>query len=326
MAGSLLESDAFGLSPASRTLASIVVPAFNEGPDLTAHLEALAHFLATCEAPYDFEVLIVDDGSADDTYETAQRVSQRFPNMRVVRHPINRGLGSAIRTGFVFALGSVIVTYDSDMSYRPEIITELLSELDRMDADLALASPYMRGGSVVGVPWVRRVMSREANRFLSFATNGRYATVTCMVRAYRAKFFRDVETSEERMEINPELFFKAMKRGARIVEIPARLEWSAERARTHSGVNVARTLKQIGRTLQYGVEYRPAVLLALPGILPGVLPLVIAICVLMRLDLKTIGIVTLVTMIIQNTSLALFAGQLGVFARNTMKRASKGGR
>ncbi|MGZ5256070.1 MAG: glycosyltransferase family 2 protein, partial [Vulcanimicrobiaceae bacterium] len=167
----------------SQPLATVVIPAFNEGPGLAENLEVLLQFLASCGGPY--EVLVVDDGSTDETYEVAQRLAASHENLRVLRHVTNLGLGAAIRTGFAFAHGSVVITYDSDMSYHPEIIPGLIIELENSNADLVLASPYMRGGAVANVPWLRRVLSREANRFLSFATNGRYATITCMVRAYR---------------------------------------------------------------------------------------------------------------------------------------------
>jgi glycosyltransferase involved in cell wall biosynthesis len=311
-------------SSALRPLITVVVPAFNEGPALAEHLQRLLRFLERLETQHDYEVLVVDDGSLDETYDRALKVTSQNENLRVARHVTNRGLGAAIRTGFAFARGSVVVTYDSDMSYRPEVIPQLLDALEENQADLVLASPYMRGGSVANVPWLRKLLSREANRFLSFATNGRYATVTCMVRAYRMEFFRNIQTREDRMEINPELFFKAVKRGAVICEVPARLEWSSERARARAGINIRKTLEQIGRTLRYGVGHRPAVLLALPGIMPGVLPLVVATAVLMHLNLKTIAVVTAITMIIQNSSLALFAGQLGVFARNVRRRVRHG--
>jgi glycosyltransferase involved in cell wall biosynthesis len=318
MAVSFLNNSSDGLPPCLHPLVSVVIPAFNEGPALAEHLIVLLGSLA--ESLYEFEVLVIDDGSADNTYDVAQRIAAQYPSVRVFRHTSNKGLGAAVRTGFAAATGSIVVTYDSDMSYSPRIIPELLAELDHSNADLVLASPYMRGGSVSGVPLLRKVLSREANRFLSFATNGRYATITCMVRAYRVEFFRNIDICEDRMEINPELFFKAIKKGARVTEIPAALQWSGERARSHSRINLSRTWKQIGRTLHYGVAHRPAVLLALPGILPGVLPLIVATCVLLHLNIKTIALITLVTMIIQNTSLALFAGQLGAFAHTVVKR------
>jgi glycosyltransferase involved in cell wall biosynthesis len=303
-------------------LASVIVPAFNEGPALSVNVAALLEFLACSEGAYQYEVIVIDDGSSDETYAAALECMQMYAHLRVVRHGVNRGLGATLRTGFAFAEGMVLIPFDSDLSYGVSIVPELLSELERWRADLVLASPYMRGGRVVNVPFLRRFLSREANRFLSFATNGKYATATCMVRAYRAEFFKDLKISEDRMEVNPELLFKAIRAGAVIREVPARLEWSKQRATAARPVSAGRTLKQVGRTLQYGIAHRPAVLLALPGILPGVLPLVVAALFFFHASLKTIAIVTLCTMVIQNASLVLFAGQLAVFGRNVLRRPS----
>lgn len=304
----------------SRPLASIVVPAYNEGPEITGNLAALVRCLSQTPGPYDYELIVVDDGSTDDTFAAASATPslQQVP-LRVVRHTTNRGLGCSVRTGFAFAQGTVVVVYDSDLSYSPEIIPRLLGQMNRNGDDLVLASPYMRGGKVSNVPLLRRFLSREANRFLSFATNGRYATLTCMVRAYRLAFFRALDSREERMEINPELVFKALKSGARVSEIPAVLKWSTGRARSRAGIKLGRTIRQIGRTMSYGIKHRPAILLALPGIVPGVLPLLLAIMLLLHLSLSTIATITLITMIIQNTSLALFAGQLAIFGRNVLR-------
>lgn len=305
----------------SKPLASIIVPAYNEGRALTANVVVLERCLSHAQTGYEHEIIVVDDGSTDDTYQNALALSEQMGCLRVIRHAVNRGLGCAIRTGFGIAKGSIAVVYDSDLSYAPDIIPRLLSHIDRNACDLVLASPYMRGGKVLNVPFLRRFLSREGNRFLSFAVNGRYATVTCMVRAYRLAFFKTIDSREARMEINPELFFKALAHHARIEEIPAALVWSAERAKSRARMNLVAAAKQSWRTMRYGIAYRPAVLLALPGILPGVLPLVVAIAALLRLDLRTIAAITLVTMIVQNTSLALFAGQLAMFGRNVLRHA-----
>lgn len=303
----------------------MVVPAFNEGSDLARNLETLLRFLANERGPYQYEIIVVDDGSSDETFAIAQELTSSHENLRVFRQLTNRGLGAAIRTGMEAARGSVVVLYDSDLSYEPKIISRLLDAQASYDADIVLASPYMKGGCVTGVPWVRKQLSREANRYLSFATNGRYATITCMVRAYRREFIRTIECTEDRMEVNVELLFKALKRGASVVEIPAHLKWSNERARSRSRLNPRRTVVQIWRTLCYGVAHRPSVVLAIPGIAPGVLPLIVALCLVLHLSLKTTGLITLVTVVIQNTSLAFFAGQLAVFGRNVYRRRASEG-
>lgn len=307
---------------AARPLASIVVPAYNEGSQLVSNVALLARYLTENAGSYDYEIIVIDDGSTDGSCEalTAGPAGEHV-SLRVARHASNRGLGCAIRTGFAVARGCVAVVFDSDLSYAPGIIPRLLTQMDRTGDDLVLASPYMRGGRVSNVPLVRRLLSREANRFLSFATNGRYATVTCMVRAYRLEFFRSLSSNEERMEINIELLLRALAGGARVSEIPASLRWSCERASSRGGINIKRTLRQIIRTMGYGVAYRPALLLALPGIVPGTLPLAVAIAFLFHLDLAAIAAVTAITLAVQYASLALFAGQLAVFGRNVVRKS-----
>lgn len=304
-----------------RPLASIVVPAYNEGSQLVNNVALLARYLAANSGSYDYEIVLVDDGSTDRSYEAiAADTRMGGVPVRVVHHASNRGLGCAIRTGFSVAQGSVAVVYDSDLSYAPDIIPRLLSQMDDNGDDLVLASPYMPGGKVSNVPFLRRVLSREANRFLSLATNGRYATLTSMVRAYRLDFFRSLPSSEERMEINIELLLRALAAGARVSEIPAPLCWSTVRSAARGGIDIRRTLRQIARTMWYGIVYRPALLLGVPGIMPGLLPLVVAIALLLRLNLATIAAITVVTVIVQYASLALFAGQLAVFGHNVLHK------
>ncbi len=294
---------------------TVVVPAYNEGPGLADALQAMATYFASHGGTYEFSYLIVDDGSDDPTYAVAEAFARRCSRTRVLRHPVNRGLGSALRTAFANVRTDFAVVLDADLSYSPATAMKLIDALATERADIALASPYTLGGSVLNVPGLRRVLSREANRFLSLATNGRYATLTCMVRAYRVSALRRLEFRGDRMAAIVEMLLCALQQNMRVVEVPATLEWSDARRNGGRRVNIARIARQIAATVLLGCRYRPALWFALPGLFPGLLPLVVALLLAFHVSRSTLAIATTATIVVQYTSLALFTGQITAFVR-----------
>ncbi|TAM74943.1 glycosyltransferase family 2 protein [bacterium] len=299
--------------PARLPLVSLVVPAYNEGATLAANLTTIAECLEPHRARYDFELIVVDDGSTDGTYLAASRFADGRSDTLLLRHESNRGLGAALRTAFSRARGTYIVTLDSDLSYRPACAISMLEALVEQEADLVLASAYMPGGSVANVPWQRRVLSREANRFLSLATNARVHTLTCMVRAYRASIIEALDMSADGMEVNPEMIFAALRMGAKIIEIPAHLAWSPERTRGTARLTIRRACAHTLGVLRTGFAYRPALWLGVPGLIPGLLPLTVLVLLLLRVSPAAFAAVTLVVLVVQYASIAILAGQTTVF-------------
>jgi glycosyltransferase involved in cell wall biosynthesis len=138
---------------------------------------------------------------------------------------VNQGLGQALRTAFDAALGDYVVVVDLDLSYSPDHIGRLLDRIEETNAAMVVASPYMPGGSIGNVPWLRKVMSVWANKFLSFASKRSLATLTGMVRVYDAEFLRLLNLRSRGMEINPEIVHKALLLMSQIEEIPGHLHW-----------------------------------------------------------------------------------------------------
>lgn len=300
------------------TSVTVVVPAYNEGASLASSLVYIADYYAMyAQSGYEFTYLIVDDGSSDQTYEAACTFAKWRKNVTVLRHESNRGLGASLRTAFDFIATDFAIVLDADLSYTPATGMELLEALERENADIALASPYMRGGSVHNVPRVRSVLSREANRFLAFAA-GRFSTFTCMVRAYRVSALKGLSFGGDRMEAIPQLLLSAMKCHIRIVEVPATLKWSEERrAAGSSRFTFLRVASQIAEIVRLAFRHRPSLWLAVPGLFPGLLPLVVAALLLLHVSAATIAIATAATIVVQYSSLALFAGHLGAFFART---------
>ncbi|HEY8313558.1 MAG TPA: glycosyltransferase family 2 protein [Candidatus Baltobacteraceae bacterium] len=295
------------------TEVTIVIPAYNEGVELAANLVTIADHLHGFACSYAFDFVVVDDGSTDESYDLACRFARFRKNVTVLHFERNRGLGAALRAGFEHARGEYVVAVDADLSYRVGVIIELLDAIEAENADIAMASAYMPGGTVANVPWTRKILSREANRFLSLATNGRYSTLTCMVRAYRRSFLTRLHSGADGMEVSPELVFAALRAGGKVIEVPAALEWSFERAAGTSRLNWRRLFVHVGGVLRCGLRYRPALYLAIPGLFPGLLPLVIAAMLLSHVSAQVFALGTVLTVLIQYTSLAVFAGQAASF-------------
>jgi len=113
---------------------SVLVPAKDEAENLPLFMEqAAATFSA---APASFEVVVVDDGSSDATWQVLQDLAARYPFLRIAQHRRQRGIADALRTGYLQAHGNVLVFYPADLQYKPEDIPRLVAPILAGDADM----------------------------------------------------------------------------------------------------------------------------------------------------------------------------------------------
>jgi dolichol-phosphate mannosyltransferase len=221
---------------------SVVIPYYNEIDNVAKLrdelLPVIARLAETCQA----EVVFVDDGSTDGTYQalvdtlgngTAQ-VSLRYE-----RHEVNRGLGAALRTGFAAACGEVIVSTDSDGTYRFSEIPALLSCLTP-EVDIVTASPYHPRGGVAGVPGYRLVLSRGSSAIYRILVRWSIHTYTCLFRAYRRRVIERVPFQSDGFLAGTELLVNGMLMGYRVAEYPAVLY---SRAGGTSKAKLVRTIR-----------------------------------------------------------------------------------
>jgi dolichol-phosphate mannosyltransferase len=138
------------------------------------------------------------------------------------RHEVNRGLGAALRTGFASAHGQVIVTTDSDGTYKFSEIPAMLSYLSQ-DVDIVTASPYHPEGEVVGVPGYRLVLSRGSSAIYRVLVDWHVHTYTSLFRAYRREVVENITFESDGYRAGTELMVKAMLAGYRVAEYPAAL-------------------------------------------------------------------------------------------------------
>jgi glycosyltransferase involved in cell wall biosynthesis len=171
---------------------SIILPCYNEEVILELNVKTIQEYLKRKASKYIWEILIIDDGSKDNTGEIADKIAEYDNHIRVVHHPTNLNLGNALKTGFRNVKGEIIVVIDVDLSYSVDYIERMVDKLIETSADIVIASPYMKGGKVTAVPFCRRIMSKWVNYFMSVSAQDKYHTFTGMVRAYRATFIRSV--------------------------------------------------------------------------------------------------------------------------------------
>lgn len=182
----------------SRRKIWIVLPAYNEELDLPALLERIDE--ASEEARLNIEILLVDDGSSDETAEVGLIWANKLP-IQVMSHEQNLGLGATLRDGVQWACrlaqpSDVIVTLDSDNTHTPELIIRMV-RMVREGHDVVIASRFVRGSRVRGVPLSRRILSRVAAVLFKvvFPIPG-VRDYTCGYRAYRAGLLQQVTAAD----------------------------------------------------------------------------------------------------------------------------------
>lgn len=246
---------------------SVIAPMYNEEDNVESTICSIHDTLKDFSLPW--ELILVNDGSTDNTLAVANAWEDRIDNLRVVSYPINLGRGKALRTGFAHARGSYIVTIDLDLSYSPDHILKLYEELKGNSMiDIVLGSAYMRGGRAIGVPRLRLFLSKWGNKVLQMAFKSRFHTTTYVLRGYRREVLDALVLESNGKEIHLEILSKAVALGFNVKESPATLR---SRKRESSKTVLGKTSVS---HLLFSLYERPVLLFSAIGILLIVLGLI----------------------------------------------------
>jgi dolichol-phosphate mannosyltransferase len=240
-----------GVSDRSPQSVWIVLPAYNEEDALPPLLASIQGALEPAGISYG--VIVVDDGSRDQTAEVARRAAEKMP-VDLVSHGANQGLAAAIRTGLSAALArsgpdDVVVTMDCDNTHPPRLIPDMLAMIGE-GRDVVIASRFQPGARVVGVPVSRQVYSVAARWLFQvlFPIRG-VRDYTCGFRAYRAEALRraaerfgDGLISETGFSCMADLLLKLRMLPLEMGETPLELRY--DRRGGGSKMRVLRTIRQ----------------------------------------------------------------------------------
>jgi glycosyltransferase involved in cell wall biosynthesis len=227
---------------------SIIIPCYNEKNTIEKIVEAVR------SAPIGSrEIIIVDDCSQDGTKAIlVERVSQMVD--QVIYHPINRGKGAALRSGFAAATGDIVLVQDADLEYNPEDYPVLLEPLVSGKADAVFGSRFMGGRP-------HRVLffwHMAGNRFLTLLsnmfTNLNLTDMETGYKAFKAPLIKSIQIEEDRFGVEPEIIAKLVRTGCRIYEVG--ISYDGRTYREGKKINWRDGMRAVYAILKYNLERR----------------------------------------------------------------------
>ena len=235
---------------------SIVIPAYNEAQRLPPTLEKLHAFLQT--QPLRYEIVVVDDGSKDDTIAVTEAMMATIPGLRVVRQIPNRGKGAAVRRGMLEARGQIRVMCDADGSMPASELPKLLAPIINCKAEIAIGSRYAEGAKTdVKQPFYRVLWSRLCNRVIQKSLVPGVRDTQCGFKAFTAEAARDLfrYARIDGWAFDLEILALARRRGIGIAEVG--VEWKDDgRSRVNPLKDMWKVIKEamtIRKNLRRGV-------------------------------------------------------------------------
>ena len=202
------------------TQLSIVVPCYNEEQRLPRTIEQIERYLGGKGLSY--ELILVDDGSSDGTRKIMDAAAERNRSVRLEALPHNRGKGRALAEGVAAARGAEILVTDADLSTPIEELDKLRAEL-RKGAGVAIASRALRGSRVeVSQPIYRVLMGKAFNLLVQAVLLPGIWDTQCGFKLFRADVAHEVfaELTTDGFGYDPEVLYRAKKRGLKIAEVP----------------------------------------------------------------------------------------------------------
>jgi glycosyltransferase involved in cell wall biosynthesis len=199
---------------------SIIMPAYNEGQHIRANI------LRVCDALADmrYEIIVVDDGSSDNTFDESQGAAEAGNPVRVVKNETNLGKGASLFRGFNTSQGALIVFLDSDLEIAPENILKLIQVMQAEKADVVAGVKDLQSNQF---PPLRRLMSRGYRAMVSFLFGLSITDTQTGIKLFRREVLTDAipRVSARRFAFDIELLVAASRFGYRIVERPVEISY-----------------------------------------------------------------------------------------------------
>lgn len=203
---------------------SIIIPAYNEEKRIVPSLHAIHDY---CSAKnMKCEIIVVDDGSDDNTRAVSSESIARIPQLKVIGYDTNRGKGYALRTGVLAAKGDYVLLTDADLSTPIEELSKLMHFMHNSTCEIAIGSRALEGSLIVKKqPWWRQTMGKLFNKIVRILVIDDFHDTQCGFKLFRGDCARFLfkQARVDRFAYDVEILALAKKYGYRIGEVP--IKW-----------------------------------------------------------------------------------------------------
>ena len=166
------------------------------------------------------ELIVVDDGSRDGTWDTVNKIAARASNVKLLRHEVNRGKGAALAAGIAQATAPIVIIQDADLEYDPAEYYMVLKPILSGKADVVYGSRFSGAGPHRVLYFWHSVGNKLLTTFSNMVTNLNLTDMETCYKAFRREVIQGITIEESRFGFEPEITAKVSRRGLRIYEVP----------------------------------------------------------------------------------------------------------
>jgi len=218
-----------------------VIPAYNE----ENNIEKIVELTISSLKEFDYEIVVVDDGSKDRTVEILKELMKKHHMIRMIQHKSNKGYADALRTGFNSSNGKYITFIDADLQNHPADIPKLLKWVDR-GYDIVIGWRKNRQDNLS-----RLVISRSWNSLCHLLFNIPFPDINGKPKLFKAEILKDIKIETKQWVIDLELVHKALKKGYRGMQVPVK---HSARGAQESKANLKKGLVSLINLLEYRIR------------------------------------------------------------------------
>jgi glycosyltransferase involved in cell wall biosynthesis len=197
---------------------SILIPVYNERAVVERSLAQV--LMAPLPENMESELIIVDECSTDGTSEILDRLAGENPCIRLVRHPVNKGKGAAVRTSIQHATGDFCIVQDADLEYDPSEYPRLLRPLLDGNADAVFGSRYLVSDQTRILPFWHSMINKFLTLVSNMFSNLNVTDMETCYKVFRTDLLKSIPIRSDRFGFEPEITMKCSKRKLRVYEVP----------------------------------------------------------------------------------------------------------